>query len=141
MRQKVHKRSRVIGTSVAASIALLLGGGGLVIMNADANARNSPAGNSGWQQKRAPQWRAATIRCPELADRLSVVPRQARGEVDRNLARLDSQVADAYRRMRSSRGVSDRRLTNNAILRPLAEQRRATIDRIAASIGRWGERP
>lgn len=41
----------------------------------------------------------ATIDCPDVGDKLTAVPDPARTEVDENLAQLDDQVADAYRRL------------------------------------------
>jgi hypothetical protein len=85
--------------------------------------------------------RAATIRCPSVAERLPAVPAGARAEVDRNLALLDTQLAEANARLASSRGEGGPNFVDNAILGPLRDKRTATIDRIAIAIGRHAPRP
>ncbi|MFI7214011.1 hypothetical protein ACIBP4_09625 [Micromonospora maritima] len=81
-----------------------------------------------------------TVACPDVRGKLPQVPGRARAEVDRNLALLESQIAEANRRLaRDGRNGGD--FVNNAILRPLADKRTATINRIATAIGRGGQRP
>lgn len=87
----------------------------------------------------APQ--AQVVRCPVVADRLPPVPAAAEAEVLRELAQLNQQVADANRRLETSRGQGGPNFVNNAILGPLADKRRAVIDRISIAIGRHGPRP
>ncbi|HEY8532984.1 MAG TPA: hypothetical protein VIL44_03790 [Micromonospora sp.] len=84
---------------------------------------------------------AQVIRCPVVADRLPAVPAAAEAEVLRNLAQLNEQVAEANRRLASSRGQGGPNFVNNAILGPLADKRRAAIERISIAIGRHGPRP
>ncbi|GGO87416.1 hypothetical protein GCM10012280_25800 [Wenjunlia tyrosinilytica] len=128
-------------TKTAAWVAALtLGGGGIAVVTANANAGDSSqdtAPRSGQQQK----WTAGTVDCPDVGLKLPAVPRQARTEVDRNLSRLDSQVADAYQRLIASRGQGGEDFVRNSILGPLESRRTATIDRIATAIGRSGQRP
>ncbi|MGP4030071.1 DUF1996 domain-containing protein [Actinomadura sp. 3N407] len=82
-----------------------------------------------------------SITCPSVAGKLPRVPPQAKAEVDRNLARLDVQVAEANRRMRASVGQGGPDFVRNAVLGPLQAKRAATIDRIAGAIGRVAVRP
>ncbi|MFY1632052.1 hypothetical protein ACN27F_02005 [Solwaraspora sp. WMMB335] len=107
------------------------GGGGA----ADLPATTPPAATQ------APPAAVGTIVCPGVAGRLPAVPASAQAEVDRNLALLDKQVAEANARLVSSQGQGGPNFVNNAILGPLASKRTATIDRIAIAIGRQGERP
>ncbi|GIJ72911.1 DUF1996 domain-containing protein [Virgisporangium ochraceum] len=82
-----------------------------------------------------------TVSCPSVAGRLPAVPQQARAEVDRNLALLGQQVAEANQRLAATRGQGGPDFVNNAILGPLRSKRIATLDRIAIAIGRTGPRP
>ncbi|SDY94496.1 hypothetical protein SAMN05444365_104257 [Micromonospora pattaloongensis] len=84
---------------------------------------------------------APAVQCPLVADRLPPVPPAAREEVTRNLALLNLQTGEANQRLESSRGQGGPNFVTNAILGPLADKRRATIERIALAIGRDGERP
>lgn len=83
----------------------------------------------------------ATIVCPDVASRLPAIPARAQAEVDRNLALLDTQIAEANRRLVTSAGQGGRNFVQNAILGPLADKRTATIDRIAIAIGRVAAKP
>ncbi|WP_258951093.1 hypothetical protein [Lentzea californiensis] len=69
------------------------------------------------------------------------VPAAARAEVDRELANLGKQLAEANERLRTSAGQGGPNFVQNAILGPLASKRNAALDRIAISIGRVGARP
>jgi hypothetical protein len=82
-----------------------------------------------------------TISCPSVADKLPAIPAQAQAEVDRNLALLDTQIAEANQRLATSRGQGGPNFVNNAILGPLKDKRVATINRIATAIGRTAARP
>ncbi|CAM3303420.1 hypothetical protein KIPE111705_00780 [Kibdelosporangium persicum] len=84
-----------------------------------------PAGNS--------------IVCPEPV--LPDVPAAAQAEVERELANLDKQVAEANTRLANSVGQGGPNFVQNAILGPLAGKRTAALERIAIAIGRAGERP
>ncbi|MFV0130199.1 DUF1996 domain-containing protein [Streptomyces sp. HMX112] len=141
---RTRKRSTLANRVIATSAALLLGGGGLIAANVYASA------GEGWSG--APQQRphtldagqqVSTIDCPEVANGLPGVPDQARREVDRELARMDTQITEAYQQFadRKEEIQRDRRLADNAILVPLKDKRTAAIERIAVAIGRGGERP
>ncbi|WP_405407570.1 DUF1996 domain-containing protein [Streptomyces sp. NBC_01124] len=135
-----NRRRRPTGARRAtfAAVALILGGGGLVAVNVFASATESgnaavPLGSSGV---------AATVDCPDLTERLTAVPEQARPEVDTELAHLDEQVAAAYRQLQeAARTADDGTLDEGAILGPLKKERTATIERIAAAVDKAGDRP
>jgi len=82
-----------------------------------------------------------TIACPDVASRLPAVPASARAEVDRNLALLRTQIAEANKRLAETVGQGGPNFVQNAILGPLASKRTAAIDRIAISIGRTTAKP
>jgi hypothetical protein len=84
---------------------------------------------------------AGAIACPDVAGELPAVPAQARAEVDRNLTLLDTQIAEANRRLESTVGQGGPNFVQNAILGPLEDKRFATINRIATAIGRNAARP
>ncbi|MFJ2770027.1 DUF1996 domain-containing protein [Streptomyces sp. NPDC087300] len=127
-----RKRSRLARRMVAASAALLLGGGGLIAVNVYANAEegaDQPPPRSAGQQ-------VSTISCPDVANQLPEVPDAARGEVDRRLADLDSQITKAYDEF--SRAADG---DKQSVLGPLEQQRRGTLGGIADAMDRAGERP
>jgi hypothetical protein len=80
-----------------------------------------------------------TIECPLPV--LQNVPAKAQAEVDRELANLNKQQAEANERLRTSAGQGGPNFVQNAILGPLAGKRASALDRIAIAIGRVGERP
>ncbi|WP_328842034.1 DUF1996 domain-containing protein [Streptomyces europaeiscabiei] len=86
---------------------------------------------------------AGTIDCPDVGDELTEVPDGARAEVDKELAALDQQIAEAYQRLQNSAQAQqqDGGFADNAIMNPLKEKRAATIERIAIAIDRVGDRP
>ncbi|ATL27230.1 putative secreted protein [Streptomyces formicae] len=115
---------------VAASAALLLGGGGLIAVNVYANAEegaDQPPPQSAGQQ-------VSTISCPDVANQLPDVPDAARGEVDRRLADLDTQITQAY-------DAFGRTQDKESVLPPLEEQRRGTLGEIGRSMEQAGARP
>ncbi|WP_394618231.1 hypothetical protein JNUCC0626_03750 [Lentzea sp. JNUCC 0626] len=79
------------------------------------------------------------IECPLPV--LQNVPAAARAEVDRELANLGKQLAEANERLRTSAGQGGPNFVQNAILGPLASKRTAALDRIAIAIGRVEARP
>ncbi|MGW5087106.1 DUF1996 domain-containing protein [Streptomyces coelicoflavus] len=135
-----NRRRRPTGARRATfgAVALILGGSGLVAVNVFASATESgnaavPLGSSGV---------AATVDCPDPAERLTAVPEQARPEVDKELAHLDGQIAAAYAGLQeAARTADDGTLDEAAILDPLEKERAATLERIAAAIDKAGDRP
>ncbi|TDC50752.1 hypothetical protein E1258_26235 [Micromonospora sp. KC207] len=82
----------------------------------------------------------STVACPDVASKLPPVPAAAKAEVDRNLALLKTQIDEANKRL-AAEGRNGGQFIQNAILGPLADKRRATLDRIAIAIGRVAQRP
>ncbi|MEW2147413.1 hypothetical protein AB0869_31835 [Micromonospora vinacea] len=80
------------------------------------------------------------VACPDVAAKLPQVPNRARAEVDRNLAQLQTQIAEADRRL-AAEGNKGEAFIRTAILQPLAGKRRAVLDRITTAIDRVGPRP
>ncbi|TDV55422.1 hypothetical protein [Actinophytocola oryzae] len=80
-----------------------------------------------------------TIVCPTPV--IGDVPAAAQAEVDRELANLDKQLAEANTRLQNTVGQGGANFVQNAILGPLADKRASTLDRIAIAIGRVADRP
>ncbi|WP_078855939.1 DUF1996 domain-containing protein [Streptomyces sp. NRRL F-5065] len=135
-----NRRRRPTGARRATfgAFALILGGGGLVAANVIASATETsnaavPLGGSGI---------AATVDCPDLGERLTTVPDGARADVDTELARMDEQIAAAYRGLQeAARTADDGTLDEAAVLGPLNEERTAAIARVTAAMDAAGERP
>ncbi|MCY1138304.1 hypothetical protein OWR29_09870 [Actinoplanes sp. Pm04-4] len=81
-----------------------------------------------------------TVNCPQV-DNLPAVPAQAQAEVQRNLELLNTQIAEANNRLRTSVGQGGANFIQNAILGPLKDKRFATINRIETAIGRNAAKP
>ncbi|GAA4148021.1 DUF1996 domain-containing protein [Actinomadura keratinilytica] len=113
----------------------LTAGGGLLLAGLSGVGPASAGANA------AAAVRAQTIRCPDVASRLPAVPAQAKAEVDRNLALLNTQIQEADQRLAATVGQGGPNFVDNAILGPLRDKRIATINRIATAIGRVAERP
>ncbi|GAA2562481.1 MULTISPECIES: DUF1996 domain-containing protein [Streptomyces] len=86
---------------------------------------------------------AATVDCPDVTARLTSVPEEARPDVDKELAALDEQIAQAYQRLGESARTAqqDSGTADEEILDPLEQERSATLERIAAAVDRVGDRP
>lgn len=82
-----------------------------------------------------------TVSCPNVRERLPVVPQRASAEVDRNLNLLDRQIAEANERLVTTAGQGGPNFADNAIVGPLRDKRFATLDRIEIAIGRYASRP
>ncbi|MFG3021123.1 hypothetical protein ACGFZQ_21655 [Streptomyces sp. NPDC048254] len=82
-----------------------------------------------------------TITCPDVASQLPAIPASAQAEVDRNLTLLQTQIDEANNRLQTTVGQGGPNFVNNAILGPLADKRKSTIDRIAIAIGRTSTKP
>ncbi|MFI1355637.1 hypothetical protein ACH4TV_18985 [Streptomyces sp. NPDC020898] len=83
----------------------------------------------------------ATVNCPAVANRLPAIPASAKAEVDRNLALLNTQIAEANKRIVDTVGQGGPNFVQNAIVGPLKDKRVATINRIATAIGRTAAKP
>ncbi|WP_262702777.1 MULTISPECIES: hypothetical protein [Streptomyces] len=99
------------------------------------------AGQDGSGDASASTKAASAISCPAVSGSLPEIPAEAQAEVDRNLALLDTQLAEANKRLSTSQGEGGPNFVQNAILGPLADKRKSTLDRIAISIGRHAEKP
>jgi hypothetical protein len=84
---------------------------------------------------------APTVNCPAVAGALGAVPAQAQAEIQRNLALLNTQIAEANKRLITSQGEGGKNFIQNAILGPLQDKRVATINRMATAIGRNAAKP
>ncbi|MEU1164498.1 hypothetical protein ACIPX0_24030 [Streptomyces sp. NPDC090075] len=82
-----------------------------------------------------------TITCPDVASQLPAIPASAQAEVTRNLTLLQTQITEANNRLQSTVGQGGPNFVQNAILGPLADKRKSTIDRIAIAIGRTSTKP
>ncbi|MFC7309735.1 DUF1996 domain-containing protein [Streptomyces monticola] len=120
-----RKRSTPAGRAIAASAALILGAGGLAVLNGNASA------GEGDDRPTAPVM--ATIDCPEVGNELQEVPESARSRVDSELAALDGQITAAYERL-----AEDRSQDPAALLGSLEEQRRASIGTVIGAIEQSG---
>ncbi|MFF8352551.1 DUF1996 domain-containing protein [Streptomyces chartreusis] len=117
----------------------MLGGGGLVGANVYASATEDGGADSA-ETLSSP---AGTIDCPDVGDKLTDVPEDAKEDVAKELALLDQQIADAYQRLTEAAQAikQDPGFADNAIMKPLKEKRGATIERIAIAVDRTGDRP
>ncbi|WP_306204076.1 hypothetical protein [Actinoplanes sp. RD1] len=82
----------------------------------------------------------ATVNCPAVSG-LPSIPAEAADEVSRNLALLDTQIAEANARIVSTQGQGGPNFIQNAILGPLEDKRVATLNRIETAIGRHAAKP
>ncbi len=81
-----------------------------------------------------------TVDCPQVSVNVAV-PAQAQAEVQRNLELLNTQIAEANNRLKTTVGQGGPNFIQNAILGPLADKRFATINRIETAIGRNAAKP
>ncbi|MEU5593764.1 hypothetical protein [Streptomyces sp. NPDC020298] len=84
---------------------------------------------------------AGTITCPDVKSQLPAIPASAQAEVDRNLTLLQTQIDEANKRLQDTVGQGGPNFVQNAILGPLADKRKSTVDRIATAIGRTAAKP
>ncbi|MFI1925141.1 MULTISPECIES: hypothetical protein [unclassified Streptomyces] len=130
---KYNKR-RVVVIGAAAALAL---SGAVVVNSALAGESSKSSGSTDAKTLASP----GTISCPDVASQLPAIPASAQAEVDRNLALLQTQIAEANKRLVDTVGQGGANFVQNAILGPLEGKRVSTIDRIAISIGRQGTKP
>ena len=106
--------------AAVAGVAVVIAGVGLGVASADAAV--------------------PTVNCPAVPINVAV-PAQAQAEVQSNLQLLNTQIAEANNRLKTTVGQGGPAFIQNAILGPLADKRKSTIDRIAISIGRTSAKP
>ncbi|MEV6238392.1 hypothetical protein [Lentzea sp. NPDC051838] len=119
---KPQRRKRVLVAGIAVAATLTTGGA----IAAFAAGGNNSAGQA--------------IACPKPVIGVAV-PAQAQAEVQRELANLDKQIAEATNRLRTSAGEGGPNFVQNAILGPLKDKRVAALNRIETAIGRVAEKP
>ncbi|MGW1748491.1 hypothetical protein ACWCRD_23370 [Streptomyces sp. NPDC002092] len=102
----------------------------------NANKGNANAGNAGSGASAV-----GTISCPDVASKLPAIPASAQAEVTRNLTLLQTQIQEANNRLQSTVGQGGPNFVQNAILGPLTDKRKSTVDRIATAIGRTAAKP
>ncbi|MFD5271148.1 hypothetical protein [Streptomyces sp. NPDC058335] len=129
---KYNKR-RVAVIGGAAALALT----GAVVVNSALAGETSKKSGTNAQTLASP----GTISCPDVAPQLPAIPATAKAEVDRNLALLNTQIAEANKRLVDTVGQGGPNFVNNAILGPLKDKRVATVNRIATAIGRTAAKP
>jgi len=83
---------------------------------------------------------AATVSCPNVADRLPAVPASAAARVKTLLARLDAMTAAADAELAAGKGRIDPGL-DNAVLDSLRAGRATTIRQISQVMAQHGRRP
>jgi hypothetical protein len=83
---------------------------------------------------------APTVNCPAVNVNVAI-PAQAQAEVQSNLRLLQTQIAEANKRLIDTVGQGGANFIQNAILGPLRDKRFATINRIETAIGRNAAKP
>ncbi|MFF3000154.1 hypothetical protein ACFVTC_37285 [Streptomyces sp. NPDC057950] len=121
---------------------VMIGGASAVVLSAAVIAGSALAGETHNNAQNATTKAAAnTVNCPAVAPSLPAVPASEKAEVDRNLALLNTQIAEANKRLVDTVGQGGPNFVQNAILGPLKDKRVATINRIATAIGRTAAKP
>ncbi|MEU8794108.1 DUF1996 domain-containing protein [Streptomyces sp. NPDC048643] len=141
-----NRRRRPTGArrATSAAVALILGGGGLVAVNVYASATESGAGGSAQGAgNHVLSAGAATIDCPDVGEKLTTVPDATKGDVDKELATLDQQIAEAYQQLRSDGAQMEQNGDSgaDAVMNPLKEKRSESIGRIVTAVDGAGDRP
>ncbi len=131
-----RKRSKLAGRAIAASTALVLGAGGLALVNVYASAGEGTSKPPSATQDENSGQSMSTIDCPDVATSLQEVPEGAREAVDRELAALDTQITEAYQKFAENPDAAQ-----ETLLGPLEEQRRGTLAAIATAIQEAGGQP
>ncbi|TDC37579.1 hypothetical protein [Micromonospora sp. KC213] len=99
-----------------------------------ANTGNAGNGNAGAGNAN----RAQTVNCP--TPQIPAVPAQAAANVQAELAQLDKQISEANARLaqQAANPQGGANFIRNAILGPLADKRKAALDRIEIAFNRVG---
>ncbi|WP_232050253.1 hypothetical protein [Actinoplanes sp. OR16] len=106
----------------------------------NAGGGNTGGGNTGGDNGGNAAAGVPTVNCPAVNIGVAV-PAQAKAEVERNLALLNTQIQEANARIVSTQGQGGANFIQNAILGPLEDKRFATINRIETAIGRNAAKP
>mgnify|MGYP006195964195 CR=1 FL=1 len=85
------------------------------------------SGSKGSAQNQVLAAGTSTIDCPDVGQKLTSVPAQAKAQVDKELALLDKQISEAYQRLSTSQRAiqQDPGFAQNAIVGPLKDKRKA----------------
>ncbi|RDG38512.1 hypothetical protein [Streptomyces corynorhini] len=118
---------------------VIAGGAAAVVLSGAVIVGNAMAGEGKSAETKAAS--PGTVSCPAVAPSLPAIPASAQAEVDRNLALLETQIAEADQRLVDTVGQGGPNFAQNAIIGPLKDKRVATIERIALSIGRTAAKP
>lgn len=112
-------------------------------MTANVFASATEGDSSGQTAQTTSAGQAITVDCPDVGTELTSVPEQAKEDVDKELALLDQQIAEAYQRLKETSAAQqqDPGFVDNAVLGPLKDKRAATIARILQAIDRVGDPP
>jgi len=129
-RHRLSRRTKI----ATGAFALAIAGGALAVATTFGDPGAASAASGG-------QAAVGQISCPDVASKLPAIPAQAQAEVQRNLDLLNTQIAEANNRLQTTVGQGGPNFVQNAILGPLADKRKSTIDRIAISIGRKAQKP
>ncbi|MDT0468053.1 hypothetical protein [Streptomyces gibsoniae] len=119
----------------------IIGGAAAVALSGAVIAGSAFAGETSQSNSAKPLAATGTITCPDVKSQLPAVPASAQAEVNRNLDLLNTQIAEADKRLADTVDQGGPDFVQNAILGPLKDKRTSTIDRIAIAIGRKGTKP
>ncbi|GAA2748870.1 hypothetical protein GCM10010440_50940 [Kitasatospora cinereorecta] len=125
---RIHKRDKA-----RRRVFALLLAGVVAVSGASVLAAAAFAGQRPWwsQQQAGANGQVGTVACGDVGEALDTVPEAAQPDVDRDLADLDVQVADAYRSLAEpGAGGGEQR-----VMGALAQKRSATLQKIAANAG------
>ncbi|MER5399355.1 DUF1996 domain-containing protein [Streptomyces sp. NPDC002599] len=138
MGRNTRRRPTGARRATSAAFALILGGGGLVGVNVYASASETGATDANVLSAGS-----ATIDCPDVGEQLKTVPDAAKEGVDKELADLDQQIAEAYRQLQAKADQMQQNGDSGAdeIMNPLKEKRSESIGRIVAAIDAAGDPP
>lgn len=100
---------------------LMIGGTAAVVLSGAVIAGNALAGEtskSGTNATTKAATSPGTVNCPAVAPSLPAIPASAQAEVTRNLTLLDTQIAEANKRLVDTVGQGGPNFVQNAILGP-----------------------
>ncbi len=119
----------------------LVGGATALVLSGAVVVGSAMAGEDEGAQAAAGGASPGTVNCPAVEPSLPAVPASAQAEIDRNLTLLNTQIAEADKRLIDTVGQGGPNFIQNAILGPLEDKRVATINRMATAIGRTAAKP